>query len=513
MRSRLVACVLLSSLVVTAFPADRAAAADPWQQWLVGLGKHGFTVTQGGVFEVDNAACTEIVAVFGTCFGNNAAAPYIIPQPPIDDTYVDPFYATDFTVEGATGLPSNMFFRLADTDAVVTLVTLPPKAAYLGYQSYLFTRLTSAYPTPVEDQTVSPDPDRYEIFGSPGNDINDVVLGRQMGKVWNGGTVVYITTSNRTLAETLTKRAAKRGLDTARIFVEPVGEEVTTGTTSAADDLVTLIRYAVPKNADSAQTWMDGLAANVQTFRVSAADDFPVVRYPTPKYTPKQATSEASLEAPMAELARLLRQWLRKREGAGALIEPMISSEHVNQFGEPTGLVGVDCIANGTNCLGDNQDTDAYRFGVVGTLPGSQIAFVAGVNHNRTDNASYISLAIYNMANFSGIASATQTNSKAVGFDSGVLNGSAQKVLKAIGKFDQASEELKAALPQLYVSALSRDCPTSLAANCIDLSDTATLPTGTGVSVTQRAYIKPGTTTGADPDAMLPPLLVFRPSE
>ncbi|MBT9288773.1 hypothetical protein [Prosthecodimorpha staleyi] len=29
------------------------------------------------------------------------------------------------------------------------------------------------------------------------------------------------------------------------------------------------------------------------------------------------------------------------------------------------------------------------------------------------------------------------------------------------------------------------------------------------VSVTQRAYLKPGTTTGADPDVMVSPLVVF----
>ena len=90
----------------------QANTLKDWQGWVDSLTGSGYTVAQGGVFTIDNAACAEIVAVFGSCFGNNSAAPYIVPQPPIGDTYVDPDYATPFTVAGATGAPSNMFFRL-----------------------------------------------------------------------------------------------------------------------------------------------------------------------------------------------------------------------------------------------------------------------------------------------------------------------------------------------------------------------------------------------------------------
>jgi hypothetical protein len=45
----------------------------------------------------------------------------------------------------------------------------------------------------------------------------------------------------------------------------------------------------------------------------------------------------------------------------------------------------------------------------------------------------------------------------------------------------------------------------------VALSDTTALPLSSGISVTQRAYVKPGTTTGADPDELLTPMVVFRP--
>ena len=46
---------------------------------------------------------------------------------------------------------------------------------------------------------------------------------------------------------------------------------------------------------------------------------------------------------------------------------------------------------------------------------------------------------------------------------------------------------------------------------CVALDDRQALPLSVGISVTQRAYIKPGTTTGANPDKLLTPILVFRP--
>ena len=136
---------------------------------------------------------------------------------------------------------------------------------------------------------------------------------------------------------------------------------------------------------------------------------------------------------------------------------------------------------------------------------------MAGVDHTRTRNASYVSLAVYDMSDFTGVASLSQTNRRAVGFRSGALNGSAERMLKAIGKYRGASARLHAALPRLYVAAASRSCRSDFGDTCVDLSDTDTLPLSSLAALTQRAYVKPGKTTGADPDAMLTPVLVFRP--
>src|SRR5205823_617909 len=206
-------------------------------------------------------------------------------------------------------------------------------------------------------------------------------------------------------------------------------------------------RYALPKDPDAGTVWRSNVADNVLVFRVSAPSTITVTRFPTPAYSKKVGISEAAYQDSLNELAGLLRTWLAARLGEPALTETMISSDHVDADGNPHGLVGSDCIAIGTNCLGDNQDTDAYRFGVIGTLIGNKkLAFVTGVNHARVNNADYVSIAIYNSADFTGVASASQTNPSAVGFNQGSLSGSANGILKALGIYDQASTKLKSQL-------------------------------------------------------------------
>jgi hypothetical protein len=67
------------------------------QAWANGLSAQGYAVAQGSAWKIDTAGCAQITAVFGNCFGNNAAAPYIVPQPPVGVGYpVDPTYGSPF---------------------------------------------------------------------------------------------------------------------------------------------------------------------------------------------------------------------------------------------------------------------------------------------------------------------------------------------------------------------------------------------------------------------------------
>ncbi len=481
-----------------------------WESWVKNLNRDGYTVDQGTVAVVDNAACERFVMVFGSCFGNNAAAPYIVPVPPIDSTLVDPYYGGIFTTFGETGSPSNMFYRLSDRDALVTIVSPPPKAAYLGYQGYLFSRSTSEYTGSSSGKTISPNPSRYEIFGSFGNDVNSVILERSIGSFWGGNPIVYVSASNSNVADSIKANAAANGLDSTHVFIEPIGANILTGPTLAADDILTLLRYALPEDAAASTEWLRSIRSSIRVYRISS--NTATARYPTPVNTPKIATSEANYETPLDELSSSLSTWLTAHQSSGATTTiKMTVSDHVDSTGKIFGLVGGECIAAGTSCLGDNQDTDSYRSGVIGKLTGNNIAIVAGVNHAVTNNASYISLAVYNAQTITGVASVSQTNPLAVGFNSGVMTGSAEAVLRSLGLYDSASSTLKAALPSLYVEFVARTC-TAVPTYCIALGTTAALPQAVPVFITQRAYVRPGSTSGGNPDIMQTPRVIFQPT-
>jgi hypothetical protein len=497
-----------------------SSAMDKTTNAVKGLAASGYQVTQGNVFLFTNSDCAQFIEIFDSCFGNNAAAPYVIPQPPTTGTYVDPYYAEPLNTPGPDGVNTNVAFRLDDQDALITVVKYPPKGAYFGYQSYVFTSETSNYPQSYPLQVVSPDIDRYEIFGSVGNDINNIIVQNQAGSPWNGEVITYVTTSNQLLADQITSNLVGKGINQNTIMVEKLGSNVRTGRGKEADDLVTLMRYALPQDEKSAEDWYSSISNNVVVFKVNNSN-IAITRYPQNQYTARSATTELQLIPALDELASLLESWSMTHSALGSLTAVSTSSfkrtSVDNIDGIPTiGLVGSDCINKGTICAADNQDTSTYAFSPNFDLSNDSILFVAGVDHNKFNNSSYISLSIYNAAQMAGIASSSQTNYSAVGFNSGSLTGSdeainsAEYVLREIGLYDSASDILKLALPNLYINLVSKNCSIAIE-YCIDLDGNSLIPDTnppTPINMYERSYIRPGATTGASPNVMVYPRVI-----
>jgi hypothetical protein len=485
--------------------SEPASIANPtisdWSSWISSLTSSGYSITQGGVMQVSNNDCAQFISAFGTCFGNNAAAPYLIPQVPSDGTYMDS-YSSSFNVVSLTGANSNINYRLSDNDALVVVVNLPPQAAYMGYQSYMFSRATSWYAanniTP--QTTLSSDASRASIFGSLGNAINNTIVANQSGSSWSG-TAVYITTSNQQLKDSLIASANQRNLNTNRMFYEQVPSNIITGTTQNADNFTTLIRYAVPENASAGSAWINASASNILVYRVSNTN-IPVSRFGTYSYSTKQTTDESAYQNSLRELSLMLETWL-KANGSPTATERNVTVSDAIINSVITGLVGNQCIATGKDCMGDSQDTDAYRSASqLGPLLNTPI-IMSGVNHTLVNAATYVSLSVYDLNTTAGVASASQ----AADFSGGTLNGSAEAVLRALGIYNLASDTLKAQLPMLYTSFVARSCPAAIAGYCIPISTTQ-IPLNNYVAVTQRAYIKPGTTIGGNPNYMLSPKVI-----
>ena len=521
--------VLLVALGVTIAPVGKLLAQeekDPpirlYSSWVNGLSPE-YQVARGNIFLMTDKDCPTFISIFNSCFGNNPAAPYIIPQPPVGDSYVDPYYATDLNTRGPNGETTNIIYRLTDQDALVTIVSYPPQAAYLGYVSYVFTSLKRNYQdiTPPTAPTLSPSPYRYDIFGSIGNDVNDVIVQSQLGVApWNKAIVVYITTSNATLATALIERAKKYGINPKSIFVEPIGSNVITGNGPKADDMVTLMRYAIPRFSIISDAWKATLKKNVLVYKISNPS-LGVKRYGANAYTPhivntNEKTFAPSLDTALQQLATLLRNYLAAKQFLGAEYRALMATTNVNAQGVPdAGLVGSVCIQFGTDCLGDDQDTSTYALLPLRTLGLQEAAFIVGVNHNRPDldNTRYVSVAVYDADDQTGVAAASQTNAQAVGFDSGSLDGSARGVLDALKiSIPPNYTDLIDNLSNLYVAPIARniDNPTVARARqyTINLKGTSLLPRDASLLITERSYIVPGSTAGGNVDDMLYPLVV-----
>lgn len=506
---------------VSHLQASSPKSIEDYAHWIKNL-PPGYKVKQGNAYLMLNTDCPLYVSIFDSCFGQNPASPYIIPQPPIEDSYVDPYYATALEEPGPDGSTTDIIYRLSDHDALVTIVSYPPKAAYFGYQSYVFTREASYYDdiTPPRARTVSPDPARYEIFGSIGNDVNNIIVQNQYGVPWNGSVVMYVTTSNSQLANALIANAENHGINPDSIFVEPVGSNVITGNGSQADDMVTLMRYAVPESSSAANLWNSALATNVLVYKVSKPD-ISVSRYGTNAYTAhivnnQETTFSPSLSTALQQLAGLLQTYLTSKQSKPSEYQPTLITTADNAEGVPyAGLVGSYCIEYGVLAEGDNQDTSTYTTLTLKRLGLEETAFIVGVNHNVTglNNTRYVSVDIYDAANSSGVASSSQTNPEAVGFDSGVLTGSAEAVLQALGiTVPEGDTDLISNLSNLYVAGIARDItnPTIAAASqyCINLEGTSLVPLLYPISITERSYIVPGTTTGGNVNYMVYPLVI-----
>ena len=506
---------------------DSSTNLNQYKNWIESLTAADYGVIQGNVFLMQNDNCPQFVSIFNSCFGQNPASPYIIPQLPIESSYVDPYYAIQFESNTPSGVSVDMFYRLSDTDAMVTVVAYPPKAAYFGYQSYVFTRESSYYDgiVPPRSRSISPDPSRYDIFGSIGNDINNTIVQNQYGRSpWNGSIVMYITTSNQALADALVLNATNHGINRNSIFIEPVGTNVMVGKTESADDMLTLIRYAVPESSNAATSWNSTVNENTLVYRISN-QQIPVSRYGQNSYSQHLINnSESNLNVSLEQLSTLLKIYLEQHQPLtiSATIAQTLATTFDNDVGEPSsGLVGSYCIEYGNDCEGDNQDTSTYATLTESTvfLGPDEVVFIAGVNHSlpNINNNHYLSLDIYNAVNSSGVASTSKTNLAATGFSSGNLNGSAQQLLMDLGIVIPANyTELRNNIGSLYASFVSRNCNNktihSASPYCINLLGDSLVPSNATISITERSYVLPGKTTGAYTADMVYPYLIANSS-
>jgi hypothetical protein len=380
-RFHLPRCILaacLAALLLGFSPGARAGNTQaPFVTWLTQtLPQNGYTVIPGS-FEAF-PGCPAIIAQFGTCFGNNAATPYLLPQPPEESPNLLPPYAqspgfTGSAMYNGQTIPTNILWQLNTNEAIVTVVTLPPQAAYFGYQSYLAERSGAYYvpgyqPAPscpggtvVSGYTLAPDCN-FTIFGGFFNTVNNAdvlnIAGLPSWNSWTNGapttnnTIAIITTPNQALAGAIS--ALFSGSQSA-LFNEEIPVYTKAGTpggqnlfacsgaiATPCDEFISIIRVTLPQSLPNNQIWQS--QANVLVYRVTGPTLHPPLSdlydsgsvyallhsqgcntNETLAANAPCASASPNLAADLADIAGLLQQWMQAQPPLAA--DTIIASE------------------------------------------------------------------------------------------------------------------------------------------------------------------------------------------
>ena len=391
----------------------------------------------------------------------------------------------------------------------------------------------------------------YDIFGEFNDSVNNAVVFNQFGQGFNNASltaplqaIAIITTPNQALYNTLAQDfSAPQGQSpfgsASEIFPEAMPTSGRTalnvGLQQTSDLFGTIIRYNVPENQTVGTYWLNNPGTYINIYRVESSAT--PVAFPTPALTAQSYnTDECDLQSDgktctvtryqndLTELANILLTYVN---GLGGDTYKLAYPGHfsTNGFG---------CEQYGNFCQGSTNDNDSYRSYPLGTLPiespiGSY-AIVIGALHSAStgdttsppgplNNSVYTSVTWADAAQYIPgisenegiIGGPSQSNVSETGFTSPQqLTGSAAELLTKAGLIGEASPQLQADLPDLYAVVLTRSLSTCTIALCnsgyffvnvIKNEPTPVgIPVGDTMSITERAYLLPGT-----PDPLLPP--------
>ncbi len=399
----------------------------------------GDTVSQG--VAVPFGGCPAYVSAFGSCFGNNKSTPYYVLDVPLGGISL-PSYLSGFHPTGNASV--NTFYELHANEALITIITLPPLAAYFSQESYMVERDprwydASNYPagygtgggcTPGAPFTTGTAPNTithsetadcgYDVFGFLNNAINNALVNRQAGFSFSGTpsctsqcAISVVTTPNAGLyAHIVSVFGATLGYNTSLLFeegmatsadaassllyIDPATQYSPPQSTYNPDIFATVLRYTIPQDGGGAGTaslaWQNAIGSNILTFRVTDPSRG-VSAIATPTITTRACNTDESgysgtpSKCPAgatvgADLATLT-----------SLIEGWMQANVSTSYtmataGSPPAAQGFGCLISGKPCAGASPDTDSYRSypppnGVVNLVAGLPIIGV-GVLHSAS---------------------------------------------------------------------------------------------------------------------------------
>jgi len=475
-----------------------AAVEEDVQSLTDDLTSRGFEVLRGYFKLYTEDDCAYSYERMKSCFGNNPAAPYVIPVVPLwPEEFVDP--ATHW-VFGPTREGHEATYRFDPREAVVIVGLLPPPAAYMGMQTYLFTRegtfdktsptyqfIASHFPGFLDFlfSTVPENPDRLLSLSSLSNSNNNVVIERQSGGAF-GQLRYFIVTPDQEMDEAVRNSLERISADSENIFTEPIPSTMRTGLDEHADDFLTVMRYAMPGNDSDAESWRRNLplvALRVRDTRTDRA----IVPYPPVVIDARTAEPEAGLEKDLTDLVvEINKTWGQPCSESDCSDR---SFTFIDLQRPPVNLVGPACTEIGMNCLGDTQDT-TYQATFNLSLDAGEVYAVAGTLGTETGNAVYVGLSVNESAMLEGIEN----------IENRLLKNTATRYAGTVNNIDK-----------LYVYYLTRNCSgldDLTDGNCFSVSEDV-IPVSDFFKLIQRLYIRRGTQRGPNSTLTLPPRLIM----
>lgn len=515
MYQRIIFTVFVLAIVWGAIPASagsvlpREKAPDEVgisvDQFVADLEERGFEVAQGGfqLWRIED--CPQSFAVMGTCYFNNPAAPYVLAVVPYwPDEFIDPATQGAF---GPTASGYGTSFRFDPNEAIVIFGFLPPKAAYFGIQSYLFTRkgdyrthnetyrfMAEIGATEVFFHRIPGNQERIGSFDSLSNSNNNVVIERRSGGSFNQFRY-FIITPDRHMERQVRQVLHELLVEDKDIFTERIPSNMRIGLDRDADDFVSGIRYSMPDDGGEEGTpsyeWRHNPTMTLLRIRDlrrhRRPQHYPAWRNHSPER--RTAAREGYLKPDLTLLVR------KVSEAWGQPCALADCSDRATSFidtqSHPFNLVGPLCDNIGMDCLGDTQDA-SYQFMAGFGFDDDEVYAVVGTLGTATGNATYVSLGVNNFYLRLGAANVDGT--------------------KLVGSTDPAWFPGVDNLDKLYVYYFTRNCEDLRDLThgfCLSVKDTElVIPPGVKASFVERDYIRVGTERGPDSDRTLPSMVL-----
>lgn len=498
------------------------------QQLTHSLQKQGYEVLRGYFKLMTKDDCDLSYKVMHTCYGNNPAAPYVIPiVPPWPDEWVDP------VTIGALGKTADGYsasYRLDPREALVILAQMPPPAAFFSEKTYLFTRagdlctesshysFIQNYMQPMFTtffSLVPDEPGRVEIIADLTNNPNSVIMANKSGAVWDQ-LRYFVITANPAMDAAIRNAFEKVRVADENIFTEkipgyfgsipvdpkrncPAAADLHFGLDQQADDFVTVLRYAMPADEAAGGRWRQRLPLVVLRIRNLQVEK---QTYPWEDFDPRTPSVPPETwynDPPQNYLDTLAQAVCTSWNKPGTAQVCSGWHDFVNLQTPPLLLNGPSCVPDWMNCIAPSEDS---TYQISGKLPLDPEHFyaVVGPLGTATDNATYVGLG-------------SNMSKQQLGF----ANLSNEDLKDSATGYSEAVPSEK-----FFVTYFARDCkklegqlPAGVGFNCSSIGDTLPYcytvadPDCNMLVLSLRDYIRPGTERAADKDSMLKPRFIY----